>query len=152
MKHIKSFNESTEHEANLLSDVLLMEFDNKNRSISDLGQSGLPFLVLQRRYVSEDVGKNDIAFCIGSNTQPKLPDSDNNYEIVISFMSSERYGIELILGNFYRRISRFGWSKVSESTCNINGYTVDRSNCNKFYNTRLFKKIYIKRANIRNKK
>lgn len=152
MKYIKTFNESITYESDLLSDALIMAFDNKNISIGEVGPSGLPFEILKRKYISEVTTPNDISFCIGTNTQPKLPDTDNNHEIVISFIMSDRYNVEYTLRDFYRRIARFGWSKVSESMCNINGYTIDRGNANRFYTTRVFKKIFIKKANIKNKK
>ena len=151
MKYIKLFNESIESESELLSDALIMAFDDKNITISEVGPSGLPFEILKRKYVDEvgQIQYGDVSFCLGSNTQPRSPGSDNHYEIVISFMMRDRYKIELILRDFYRRIARFKWSKVSESMCNINGYEINRTNQHNNHHSRVFKRIYIKKANIK---
>lgn len=153
MKYIKEFNESIESESNLLSDALMMAFEDKNLHISEVGPSGLPFEILKRKYIAEANEPNDISFCIGTNTQPKLQASGNNHEIVISFILSDRYRLEIILRDFYRRIAKFGWSKISESMCNIHGYTVGRGKRPIFHDsTRIFKKIFIKKANVKIKK
>ena len=91
----------------------------------------------------------DISFCIGINTQPKKPESDDNFEIVISFDASIQFLVDRILRDYYRRISMIKLSKISESTYDIYGRI---RNINQRGYGKLFKRIYIRKSNIKKEK
>ena len=149
MKYIREYYSSIDDEVSMISDVLIMSFqDNNIDNIEEIESKKAYYpeetIKVAKRISPYEVAIDNVVFCIGpyyplSTISGKVStESEVDLEIgcemrlCVAF-NSRKLGhpqIERCMSRFYRRIVKFGWAKVHDKSVSQVGNT-------KFYNINL---------------